>query len=43
LSKTRIFYVALMVAAMAALFLVRVYAGDGNGDQHGIIHILSAL
>ena len=43
LSKTRLLYIALIVAAMAAFFFVRVYAGDGNGDHHGLIHILFSL
>ena len=36
---SRIVYVAL-VAAMVALYVTRVYAGDGNGDPHGIIRVL---
>jgi len=40
LSKGRILYVALMAAAVAALCLVRVYAGDPNPGGTGIIHAL---
>jgi len=39
LNWSRIVYVAL-VAAMVALYVTRVYAGDGNGDPHGIIRVL---
>jgi hypothetical protein len=36
----RFAYIAAMAGLMAALYLVRVYAGDPNPDAHGIIRIL---
>ena len=40
MSKGRILYVALMAGMIAALCLVRVYAGDTNPNGTGIIHAL---
>jgi len=43
LSKGRILYVALMAGMIAALYLVRVYAGDTNPGSTGIIHVLFSM
>jgi len=43
LSKGRIVYIALMAGLMAALYVVRVYAGDTNPGETGIIHVLLAM
>jgi hypothetical protein len=43
LSKGRILYVGLMAAMIAALYLVRAYAGDPNPGHHEIIHALFSL
>ena len=43
LSKARLAYMGLVAATMAALCVVSVYAGDGNGGSHGIIRALLLL
>jgi len=43
LSKGRILYVALMAGVIAALYVVRVYAGDTNPGGVGIIHALFSM
>ena len=43
MSKGRILYIALMGGMIAALYLVRVYAGDTNPDGVGIIHALFSM
>jgi hypothetical protein len=40
LSKARIAYMGLLAATMAALYVVSVYAGEGNPGTHGIIRAL---
>jgi hypothetical protein len=37
LSRWKLLYVVLVLAVAAALVFGSVYAGDGNGDQGGII------
>ena len=43
MSKGRMMYVGLMAAVIAALYLVRVYAGDPNPTHHGIISVLFSM
>jgi hypothetical protein len=43
LSKGRILYVGLMAAMIAALYIVRAYAGDPNPSHNEIIHALFSL